>query len=141
MLVPKLESVLMNRTDYSPAIKPSTSGDRIFELRVYTVSPGKLDDLNARFRDHTLKLFEKHGITSIGYWTPANGPKGAGNTLIYILAHKSEDAAKKSFDEFRKDPDWIAAREASEKKVGGSLTVKDGIKSTFMKATDYSPIR
>jgi hypothetical protein len=80
-------------------------------------------------------------MTNVGYWTPAKEQKGADNTLIYILAHKSVNAAKKSFDEFRKDPDWIAAREASEKKAGGSLTVKDGVKSTFMKATDYSPIR
>jgi hypothetical protein len=140
-LVDKVESRFLTATDYSPEIKPAKNSERIFELRVYTASPGKLGDLNARFRDHTQKLFEKHGMTNVGYWTPAKGQKGADNTLIYILAHKSVDAAKKSFDAFRKDPDWIAAKEASEKKAGGSLTVKDGVKSTFMKATDYSPIR
>ncbi len=61
--------------------------------------------------------------------------------LIYILAHKSQDAAKASFDAFRKDPDWVSARKASEEKAGGALTVKDGVKSVFMKATDYSPMK
>jgi hypothetical protein len=140
-LVAKVESVLLTATDYSPAIKPSKNGERVFELRVYTASPSKLDDLNARFRDHTLKLFDKHGMTNVAYWTPAKGQKGENNTLIYILAHKNVDSAKASFEAFRKDPAWIAAREASEKKAGGSLTVKDGVKSTFMNSTDYSPIR
>ena len=140
-LVKKIESKILTATDYSPEIKPSKNGERVFELRVYTASPGKLDDLNARFRNYTMKLFEKHGITSIGYWTPAKGEKGADDTLIYLLAHKSADAAKESWDAFRKNPDWIAAKEASEKKAGASLTVKDGVKSAFMKATDYSPIR
>ena len=80
-------------------------------------------------------------MTNVGYWVPMKDQKGADNTLIYILAHKSEDAAKASFDAFRKDPDWVAARKASEEKAGGSLTAKDGVKSVFLKATDYSPIR
>ena len=140
-LVAKVEVTFMNATDYSAAIKAGTSGERVFELRTYTSSPGNLDGLNARFRDHTCKLFEKHGMTNIGYWVPTKGEKTADNTLIYILAHKSADAAKASFDEFRKDPEWTAARKASEEKAGGSLTAKDGVKSVFMKATDYSPIR
>ena len=114
---------------------------RVYELRTYTAAPGKLDALNARFRDHTLKLFEKHGMTNVGYFVADKGQKGADDTLIYILAHKSAEAAKASFDEFRKDQDWVAARKASEEKAGGSLTVKDGVKSEFMKATDFSPIR
>jgi hypothetical protein len=140
-IVAKVESVFLTPTDYSPAIKPLPSGERVFELRTYTASPGNLDALNARFRNHTLKLLEKHGITNVGYWVPVQGQKGADNTLIYILAHKSTDAAKASSEAFLKDPDWLAARKASEEKAGGSLTVKDGIKSLFMKATDYSPIR
>jgi hypothetical protein len=138
-LVGKVESVLLTATDYSPAIKPATGGERVFELRTYTASKGNLDHLNARFRDHTLKLFEKHGMTNIGYWVPLKDQKGAEDTLIYILAHRSEDAAKKSFDSFRQDPAWLTARKASEEKAGGSLTAKDGVKSIFMKATDYSP--
>jgi len=140
-LVDRVERVFLNATDYSPAIKPSSGGERVFELRTYTISKGNLDAINARFRDHTCKLFEKHGMTNVGYWVPVKGEKGADDTLIYILSHKSVDAAKASFDAFRKDPDWLAAKEASEKKAGGSLTVKDGVKSVFMKATDYSPIK
>ena len=140
-LVGKIERKFLAATDYSPAIKSSSNGERVFELRTYTASPGNLDNLNARFRDHTLKLFEKHGMTNVGYFVPAKGEKGADETLIYILGHKSVDAAKASFDEFRKDPDWVAARKASEEKAGGSLTAKDGVKSVFMKATDYSPMK
>jgi hypothetical protein len=140
-IVAKVESVLLGATDYSPAVKPSVAGERVFELRTYTASPGNLGNLNARFRGHTLKLFEKHGITNVGYWNPVEGQPGAGETLIYILAHKSLDAAKASFDAFRQDPDWLAARKASEDKAGGPLTVKDGVKSVFLKATDFSPMR
>jgi hypothetical protein len=140
-LVDKVESAFLTATDFSPEIKPSEKGDRVFELRIYTASKGNLDALEARFRDHTCKLFEKHGMTNVGYWTPMKDQKGADDTLIYILAHRSAEAAKASFDEFRKDPDWMAARKASEEKAGGPLTIKDGVKSTFLKATDYSPMR
>ena len=83
---------------------------RVYELRTYTAHEGKLDDVVARFRNHTTKLFEKHGMTNIGYWVPREQP----NTLIYIIAHANRDAATKSWDAFRKDADWIAARAASE---------------------------
>ena len=141
-LVSKIVSTFMNQTDYSPTPKPSTSkGDRVFELRTYVASPKNLDHLNARFRDHTLKLFEKHGMENIGYWTLTKDQKGADDTLIYILGHKSVDAAKASFDAFRKDEAWMKAKADSETRAGGSLTAKDGVQSVFMKATDYSPIR
>lgn len=140
-LVSKVESTFFQATDYSPAIKADASGNRVFELRTYTTTAGNLDALHARFRDHTVKLFEKHGITNIAYWSPTKDEKGADNTLVYLLAHKSQDAAKTSFDAFRKDADWVAARAASEKKAGGSLTVPDGVKSVFMQATDYSPTK
>src|ERR1700722_8794268 len=94
--------------------EPVTADTRVFELRTYTAAPGKMKDLHARFRDHTCKLLEKHGMTLIGFWVPAD-PKGAEETLIYIVAHPSEDAAKKAWDEFRKDPDWIKAKTESEK--------------------------
>jgi hypothetical protein len=140
-LVGRVESLLLSATVYSPPIRPSAAGDRVFELRVYTASDGNLDALNARFRDHTCRLFEKHGMTNVAYWVPLAGQKGADNTLVYVLAHKSVDAAKASFDAFRKDPDWLAARKASEERAGGPLTVKDGVKSTFLRATDYSPMK
>src|SRR2546426_477456 len=116
-----------------PSLVPAADKDeRLYEMRSYYAAPGKLDALLARFRDHTCKLFEKHGIANVGYFVADKGQKGADDTLIYILAHKSAEAAKASFDEFRKDQDWVAARKASEEKAGGSLTVKDGVKSEFM---------
>ena len=120
---------------------------RVFELRTYTTEPGRLPNLNARFRDHTLKLFAKHGITNLPYWTPLADQKGAvnppdkDNTLIYLLAHASQDAAKTSFGNFGKDADWQAARKASEEKAGGSLTTKGGVKSVFLVPTDYSAVK
>jgi len=140
-LVTKVESVLLSATDYSPQVKPAAIGDRVFELRTYTASPGNLEHLNARFRDHTVELFKKHGITNIAYWNPMEGQPGAGEKLVYIIAHKSAEAAKESFGAFRKDPAWASAREASEDKAGGSLTVRGGVKSEFMNASDYSPMR
>jgi hypothetical protein len=141
-LAAKIEESYLVPTDYSPTVKPTAGkDDRVFELRTYTASPGNLGALNARFRDHTLKLFEKHGMTNLWYWTEAPGQMGNDVRLVYLLAHKSAEARDKSFETFRKDPDWVKAREASERKAGGSLTVKDGVKSVLMKPTDYSPIK
>src|SRR5688572_2763056 len=141
-LVERVEQWFMQKTDYSPEPKIEVApGGRVFEFRTYTTPPGGLDAINARFRDHTVKLFEKHGMKNVVYFNRMKDQKDADVTLFYILSHKSHDAAKASFDAFRKDPDWIAARKASEDKAGGSLTVKDGVKSEFWKATDYSPMR
>jgi hypothetical protein len=109
---------------------------RVFELRVYYVAPGKMAALNERFRDHTNKLLEKHGMTLIGFWTPID-PKEADSKLIYLVAHPSEEAAKKNWAEFREDPEWKAAKEASEK--NGRLVEK--VVSTFLTATDYSALK
>jgi hypothetical protein len=141
-IVAKVESYFMQLTDYSPVPKPeAVPGGRVFEFRTYTTPPNGLDAINARFRDHTLKLFEKHGMQNIAYFNRMKDQKDADTTLFYILAHKSEEAGKASFESFRADPDWVKARKASEEKAGGSLTVKDGVKSELYKATDYSPIR
>jgi hypothetical protein len=141
-LVTKFESVFLSPTDYSPLLKiEKGKDDRVFELRTYTASKGNLGNLNDRFKNHTMKLFEKHGMTNLVYWNVLKGQKGEGTQLVYLLAHKDENAAKKSFDAFRMDPDWLAARKASEEKGGGSLTEKDGVKSEFLKPTDYSPLR
>ncbi len=141
-LVAKVVSKFFQATDYSPKIAPSAVGNRVFELRTYTTTPGNLDALNARFREHTVKLFEKHGMTNVAYWTLVPGQEGSEGTLLYILAHDSQDAAKASFAAFREDPAWVAARNASEQKAGGSLTAKEnGVVSQFMNAMDYSPIR
>jgi hypothetical protein len=110
--------------------------NRVFEIRTYTAADGKLDALNARFRDHTVKIFEKHNMTSVGYWVPQDAPQSQ-NTLIYILAHPSREDAKKNWDAFRTDPDWVKARTESE--VNGRLTTK--VDSVFVDPTDYSPIK
>jgi hypothetical protein len=109
---------------------------RVFELRTYYTHPGKMDALHARFRDHTCKLFEKHGMTLIGFWSPTD-PKQAEQKLIYILAYPSKEAADKSWKGFRADPVWIAARDASEK--GGPIVAK--VESVYMNPTDYSAIK
>lgn len=141
-LVAKIESVFMTATDFSPAVESGQgAAERVFELRTYTTEPGRLPALHARFRDHTVALFAKHGMTNLWYWQLLPDQKDAENTLIYFLAHASAEASKASFAAFRADPDWVAARTASEEKAGGSLTVKDGVKSLLLKPTDYSPIR
>ena len=114
----------------------------MFELRTYTATEGNLGHLNDRFKNHTIKLFEKHGMTNVAYWNVLKGQKGDANTLVYLLAHKSPEDAAKSFAAFRQDPDWVAAKKASEEKAGGSLTVdKTGVVSEFLKPTDYSPLK
>ena len=109
---------------------------RVFEMRTYYANPGKMNALHARFRDHTNKLFVKHGMTLIGYWSPIDA-KDAELKMVYILAYPSKEAADKSWAAFRKDPDWIAARDASEK--DGVLVKK--VDSVFLNPTDYSPIK
>lgn len=126
--------VLGNVLDPTPVA--AQAGGRVFELRTYTASEGKLDALHARFRDHTLRIFQKHGMTNVGYWSPQDPPL-AQNTLIYVLAHSSREAAKKSWDAFRQDPEWQKAQKESE--VNGRLTTK--VESVFMNATDYSPMK
>jgi hypothetical protein len=141
-LVAKIESQILSASAISPAIQPTESkSKRVFELRTYTTTPGNLPRLLDRFKNHTIGLFSKHGMTHFGYWQPATGQPGAENTLIYLLAHESEAAAAKSFAAFRADPVWIEAKAASEKAAGGSLTIPDGVKSLFLQATDYSPTR
>lgn len=109
---------------------------RFFELRVYHTNPGKLDALNTRFRDHTNKLFKKHGMEMIAYWTPADSPDSE-NTLVYILAYPSREAREASWKAFREDPAWIKAKEESER--DGVLVQK--VDSTFLNPTDYSPMQ
>ncbi len=108
---------------------------RVFELRTYTAAPGKLEALQARFRDHTVALFEKHGMANVGYWVPADPPRSE-DTLVYLLAHDSREAAARSWDGFRNDPAWVAAKKASE--VDGRLTVK--VESVFLRPTDFSSL-
>jgi hypothetical protein len=110
----------------------------VYELRIYVCEPGKLDALNERFRNHTLKLFEKHGMENVAYWTPTDG-EAAGNTLIYVLKHASREAADASWKAFRDDPEWQRVAAESQKKHGKILAQPP--QSTFMKVTDYSPTK
>jgi hypothetical protein len=109
---------------------------KVFELRTYTSPPGKLNELHARFRNHTLALFEKHGMTNVGYWVPADPPL-RDNTLIYIVSHDSREAAARSWKAFMSDPEWQQVRTASE--VNGRIVEK--VDSVFMTAIDYSKIK
>jgi hypothetical protein len=106
---------------------------RVFELRTYYAEPGKLDALHARFRDHTTRLFQKHGMTIIAYWMPREAP----DRIVYVLAYKSKEAADAAWKGFREDPDWVKARTASE--ANGRLVTK--VESIYMDATDYSPVK
>lgn len=116
--------------------RSSAADGKVFELRTYTTYEGKLPDLLARFRDHTIQLFEKHGMKNIGYWVPTDEPRSK-NTLIYMLEHKSREAAKKSWDGFRNDPEWIKVRDASE--ADGKINEK--VESIFMESTDFSKLK
>ena len=109
---------------------------RVFEMRTYTTNEGKLEALHARFRNHTTRLFEKHGMTNVGYWKPLDEPLSK-NTLIYIVSHSDREAAKKTWVEFRKDPEWVKVKQESE--VNGVLTAK--VDSIYLEATDYSKIK
>jgi hypothetical protein len=112
---------------------------RVFEMRTYYAAPGKIDALNARFRDHTLALFKKHGLEVVGFWMPIDKDKdpAAGDKLVYILSFKSRAAAEASWKAFVADPAWVAARNASE--ANGKLLTK--IESVFLSGTDYSPLK
>ena len=111
-------------------------GRKVFELRTYTSPEGKLNDLLARFRNDTLRIFEKHGMENVGYWVPTDSPASA-NTLIYILAHDNRDAATKSWAAFREDPEWLAVRDRSQ--ANGRLTTN--VQSVFLESTDFSPMK
>ena len=108
--------------------------ERVYELRTYSTLPGRLPALHKRFAEHTMKLFEKHGMKNEMYWTPTD-PKLKDHVLIYIVSHDSKEAADKSWAAFRADPDWIKARDASE--TDGKLVEKVDV--VFMTATEFSP--
>jgi hypothetical protein len=137
-IVAKVESTFLKTTDFSPNNMKSV-GDRVFELRTYKATPNHLPNLLSRFRDHTVKLFENHGMTNIIYWTPTDKEQGSDDMLIYFLAHKTKDAGLASFKSFGGSPEWQAVRKASEEKAGGSLTVF--VKSEYMTPADFSPLK
>jgi hypothetical protein len=109
---------------------------RVFEIRTYHCLPGRLEALNKRFREHTMRIFGKHGMTNVAYWTFEDSPARE-NTLIYVISHASREQAKKNWDEFRNDPEWKAVAAASE--ADGKIVEK--VDSVFVDATDYSPLK
>lgn len=109
---------------------------RVFELRTYTAPEGKLAELHQRFRDHTLRIFQKHGMTNVVYLSPMDAPLSQ-NTLVYLLAHQSREEAKKSWAAFGADPEW--KKVASESQANGRILEK--VESVFLTATDYSPMK
>ena len=117
-------------------IAHAQAGKHVYELRTYTAPDGKLGDLHARFRNHTLGIFNRHGMKNVIYLSPQDSPDSA-NTLIYILEHPSREAAKKAWADFSADPEWQKVRTESE--VNGRLTTK--VVSVFADPTDYSPMK
>jgi hypothetical protein len=110
---------------------------KVFEIRTYHTFPGRLDALHKRFREHTMKLFEKHGMTNVGYWVPVDSPARE-TTLIYVISHASREAAQASWKAFGSDPAWKKVAADSEAD-GGKIVER--VESVFMSATDYSPIK
>jgi len=113
-----------------------SAADPVFELRTYTAAEGKHAALLARFREHTMRIFEKHGMTNVGYWTPQDAPLSE-NTLVYIISHASRDAADASWAAFSADPEWQAVAEESQR--DGRLIT--GLERVYLEPTDFSPIR
>jgi len=109
---------------------------RVFEIRTYHCFPGRLEALNKRFREHTMKVFEKHGMTNVAYWTFEDSPAKE-STLIYVISHASRAQAAKNWEEFRNDPEWKQIAAESEK--DGKIVEK--VDSVFVDATDYSPLK
>lgn len=114
----------------------NAQGQKVFELRTYTAPEGKLPNLLARFRDHTMRIFERHGMTNVGYWVPQDSPASE-NTLVYIISHDSREAAQASWDAFRSDPEW--QRVAEQSQVDGRIV--SNVESLFLEATDFSPMK
>jgi len=113
---------------------PDQGSTKVYELRVYQAAPGKLAELLARFREHTTKLFDKHGMKNVAYWTAIDEPKKS-NTLIYILEHPSREAATANWKSFQDDPEWKSVRDKSE--ANGKLV--ENVEATFLTLTDFSP--
>jgi hypothetical protein len=118
------------------AVANAQNANRVYELRTYTAPEGKLPDLQARFRNHTMRIFERHGMKNVGYWVPQDAP-AKDNTLIYIISHESREAAKKSWAAFAQDPEWQKVNKESN--ANGKILA--GVVSVYMDPADYSPMK
>ena len=112
----------------------AASANHVYELRTYHANPGKLPDLETRFRDHTIEIFNRHGMKSVGYWVPQDNKD---YVLIYILEHSSKEEALKNWSAFQADPEWQRVAKASE--VNGKLV--DHVDRVFMDPADFSPMK
>ena len=121
---------------WQSGIAHAQAGKHVYELRTYTAPEGKLGELNSRFRDHTIRIFNKHGMKSVLYMTPQDAPDSA-NTLVYVLEHPSREAAKKAWADFAADPEWVKV--SAESQVNGRIVSK--VVSVFGDPTDYSPMK
>ena len=110
--------------------------NRVYELRTYTCFEGKLETLKTRFRDHTIRIFKRHGMESVGYWVPQD-PEKSKTTLIYVISHASRDQATKNWDDFRNDPEW--KKVAADSEANGKIVQK--VDSVFMDPTDFSMLK
>ena len=157
-VVTEVEAVYLGPTDYSPSPTapdvqnpagedatqdkdrriPENRETRLFELRKYTASPGKLDALNARFRDHTLELFAKHGMTNLLYTNPVEGAEGSGETLVYLLAHEDKNMALNSWESFSSDPAWHTARDESQ---ADGVKLAETVERLYLVPTEFSPLK
>lgn len=140
-LTSKIENIFLSATDYSPKLntKPSAT-PRHFELRTYTVMPGRLEDLHTRFRDHTLRIFAKHGMTNFLYWRPVADQPAMTDKMVYMLAFPSQEARNASWKAFGADPEWKTVSDNSQK-TGPMLISPGGVVSVQLTPTDYSPVR
>jgi len=114
----------------------SAQSEKVFELRIYKATPGNLDNLHARFRNHTTRIFRKHGMEVVGYWSPTSEEE-RGDTLVYMLEHADQDTATASWQAFIEDPEWAEVAAASN--ANGQIL--GGIEAKYMVATDYSPMQ
>jgi hypothetical protein len=140
-LTSKIESFFLTATDYSP--KPNLTPaltPRLFELRTYTTNPGKLENLHSRFRDHTLRIFARHGMTNMLYWRPADGQQAMDNKMVYLLAFPSVGARNAAWTAFSADEEWKKVA-ADSQKDGTILVSPGGVVSVQLTPTDYSPLR
>jgi hypothetical protein len=117
-------------------IAQAQSAKHVYELRTYTAPDGKLGELHSRFRDHTMRIFNKHGMKSVIYLAPQDAPDSQ-NTLIYVLEHPSREAAKKAWADFQADPEWVKV--SADSQVNGKIVSK--VVSVFADPTDYSPMK
>jgi hypothetical protein len=136
-LVDSIHNTFLNPTRFSTTLEIKDEAPRVFELRTYYTNAGKLENLHLRFQDHTMKIFEKHEMTNVVYFNLERDQQGADNTLVYIISHRNEEAAKKNWQAFIGDPEWTSAYQNSI--TDGNLV--ESLTSEFMTSTDFSPLK